>query len=165
MDILEAGRIVKPCGLKGRMKVLSYLESNEIMQSLDEVSIRRGMQVETFKLKDVRISSKCFFLDIEGVSDFESAKTLVGCEVLIPADKLAELPEDVYYWRDIIGLEVFTEDDHFIGKIESIFATGSNDVYVCTGGEREVLLPSLADVVRKIDLVQRRMVVRLLEGL
>jgi len=38
-------------------------------------------------------------------------------------------------------------------------------VYVCTGGEREVLLPALADVVRKIDLVQRRMVVRLLEGL
>ncbi len=165
MDILEAGRIVKTCGLKGRMKVLSYLESNDILQSLDEVSIRRGLDVRTFKLKDIRISEKCFFLDIEGVSDLESAKTFVGCEVLIPADQLAELPEDEYYWRDIIGLEVFTEDDHFIGKIESIFATGSNDVYVCTGGEREVLLPALADVVRKIDLVQGRMVVRLLEGL
>lgn len=165
MDILEAGRIVKTCGLKGRMKVLSYLESNDILQSLDEVSIRRELDVKTFKLKDIRISKKCFFLDIEGVSDLESAKTFVGCEVLIPADQLTELPEDEYYWRDIIGLEVVTEDGLFIGKIESIFATGSNDVYVCTGGEREILLPAIADVVRKIDMEQRRMVVRLLEGL
>jgi 16S rRNA processing protein RimM len=165
MDILEAGRIVKTCGLKGRMKVLSYLESNGILQSLDEVSIKRGPDVKTFKLRDIRISGKFFFLDVEGISDLESAKTFVGCEVLVPADKLAELPEDEYYWRDIIGLEVVTENGDFIGKIESIFATGSNDVYVCKGGEREILLPAIADVVRKIDMERRRMVVRLLEGL
>lgn len=165
MDILEAGRIVKTCGLKGRMKVLSYLESNEILQSIGEVLIKRGMQVETYKLKDIRVSGKCFFLDVEGVSDLESAKAFVGCEILIPADRLKELPEDEYYWRDIIGLEVVTEDGRFIGNIETIFTTGSNDVYVCTGGEREILIPAIAEVVREIDLAKKVMVVRLLEGL
>lgn len=165
MDILEAGRIVKTCGLKGRMKVLSYLESNEILQSVGEVLIKRGMQVETYKLKDIRVSGKCFFLDVEGVSDLESAKAFVGCEILIPADRLKELPEDEYYWRDIIGLEVVTEDGRFIGNIETIFTAGGNDVYVCTGGEREILIPAIAEVVREIDLAKKIMVVRLLEGL
>jgi 16S rRNA processing protein RimM len=165
MDFLEAGRIVKPCGLKGRIKALSYLESNDILQDLDEVSIKRGMQVDTFRLKGIRTSGTCFFLDIDGIEDLESATALVGCEVMIPADKLKKLPEDEYYWRDIIGMEVITEEGHFMGRIETILPTGSNDVYVCTGGERELLLPAIAEVVRHIDLEQRRMVVRLLEGL
>jgi 16S rRNA processing protein RimM len=165
MNLVEAGRIVKPCGLKGRMKVLSYLESNDILQSLDEIFIKKETQTELFRIKGVQFSSKIFILELEGIKDPESVKSLVGCDVMIPADKLRELSEDEYYWRDIIGLDVMTEDGHFIGRIETIFPTGGNDVYVCTGGEREILLPAIADVIRHIDLEQRRMVVRLLEGL
>jgi 16S rRNA processing protein RimM len=76
-----------------------------------------------------------------------------------------KLPEGEYYWRDIIGLDVYDEDDKYIGKIESVFPTGSNDVYVCKGEEREILLPAIADVIRKIDVNHRVMIVRLLEGL
>jgi 16S rRNA processing protein RimM len=65
----------------------------------------------------------------------------------------------------MIGLKVVTEEGRFLGVIETIFPTGSNDVYVCSGGEREVLLPGIADVIRKIDIDRRMMVVRLLEGL
>ena len=157
---------MKASGLKGRMKVLSYLESNDILQSFDEISIKRqNALVETYKVRDIKISGNCFFLDVDGVADMESAKALVGCEVLIPTDTLKELPEGEYYWRDLIGLDVVTENGCFIGKIKTIFATGSNDVYVCAGGEREILLPAIDDVVRKVDIGQGRMVVRLLEGL
>jgi 16S rRNA processing protein RimM len=165
MDFLEAGRIVKPCGLKGRIKVLSYLESHDILQSLEEVSIKRGEHLEPVRLKGFRSGGKFLYLDIEGIDDSETVKALVGCEIMIPAEKLRELAEDEYYWRDIVGMEVVTEDGHFLGRVETILPTGSNDVYVCTGGEREILLPAIADVVRHIDLAQRRMVVRLLEGL
>jgi 16S rRNA processing protein RimM len=76
-----------------------------------------------------------------------------------------ELPEGEYYWRDIIGLNVYTEEGKLLGQIESVFPTGSNDVYVCKGEEREILLPAIADVIRKIDVTRRVMIVRLLEGL
>ena len=85
--------------------------------------------------------------------------------MLIPADKLGDLPEGEYYWRDMIGLKVVTEEGRILGVIEAIFPTGSNDVYVCSGGEREVLLPGIADVIRKIDINRGMMVVRLLQGL
>jgi 16S rRNA processing protein RimM len=165
MNLLEAGRIIKPYGFKGCVKVFSYLEANDVLQSLDEVFIGKGTQVESYRLKGIQIRGKFFFLEIEGIEDLEGVKSIVGCDVMIPADKLKDLAENEYYWRDIIGLDVMTEDGHFLGKIETIFPTGGNDVYVCTGGEREILLPAIADVIQNIDLEQRRVVVRLLEGL
>ena len=67
--------------------------------------------------------------------------------------------------RDLIGLRVVTDAGEALGTVESIFPTGSNDVYVCRGGSREILLPAIGDVIREIDLEKGVMVVRLLEGL
>jgi 16S rRNA processing protein RimM len=165
-QFFEIGRIVKSCGLKGLMKAVSYLESNDKVQDLDELYLGFGNDRKgPFKLKGMRSRGKSFFLEIEGVEDLQSAKALIGCDVLIPADKLEELPEGEYYWHDMIGLKVVTEEGRILGVIEAIFPTGSNDVYVCSGGEREVLLPGIADVIREIDIDRGMMVVRLLEGL
>ena len=165
-QFFEIGKIVKSCGLRGRMKAVSYLESNDKLQNLDELYIGQGEDKKVpFKLKGFQSRGKSFFLEIEGVENLQSANAFVGCLVLIPADKLEELPEGEYYWRDMIGLKVVTEEGRFLGVIEAIFPTGSNDVYVCSGGEREVLLPGIADVIRKIDINRGMMVVRLLEGL
>ncbi len=165
-QFFEIGKIVKSCGLNGRMKAVSYLESNDKLQDTDELYLSYGNDRKgPFKLKGIWSRGKTFSLEIEGVEDLESANALIGCKVLIPADKLGDLPEGEYYWRDMIGLQVVTEEGRILGVIEAIFPTGSNDVYVCSGGEREVLLPGIADVIRKIDINRGMMVVRLLEGL
>ncbi len=165
-QFFEIGKIVKSCGLKGRMKAASYLESNDKLRNLDELYIGCSNDMKgPFKVKCVQSRGKILFLEIDGVGDLESANAFVGCSILIPADKLEELPEGEYYWRDMIGLTVVTEEGCFLGVIEAVFPTGSNDVYVCSGGDREVLLPGIADVIRKIDIDRGTMVVRLLEGL
>ena len=166
MNLFEVGRIVKTHGLGGRMRVISYLESDTILKSVEEVYVGPGKRETNLKkVKNIKINKKHFLLELEGVEDVDAASALVGCQVLIPSDKLERLSEGEYYWRDIIGLEVITEDGEILGRIENVFSTGSNDVYVCTGGEREILLPAIADVIRKIDIKNGRMVVRLLEGL
>jgi 16S rRNA processing protein RimM len=106
-----------------------------------------------------------FFLELETVNTIEDDRNLVGSRVLIPEDAHAQLAADEYYWRDLIGLSVLTEEGTRLGSIDSIFATGSNDVYVCSGGEREILLPAISEVILKIDLEKQEMVVRLLKGL
>jgi 16S rRNA processing protein RimM len=168
MEFFEIGKIVKSHGLKGRVKVISYLGTEgDALQSIDEVFLRRQGEQDAaqFKLRDIKIGRNCFFLDLEGVDNIDAAQPLVGSKVMVPADKMKGLSEGEYYWRDIIGLEVVTEDGHRLGRIDGIFPTGSNDVYVCTGGEREVLLPAICDVIREIDAEKGLMVVRLLEGL
>ncbi len=101
---------------------------------------------------------------MEGITDTNAAKALIGYKVLVSREMLGELPAGEYYWRDIIGLDVYTENGGYLGRIESIFPTGSNDVYVCKG-QKEILLPAIADVIRQIDLKKRIIIIRLPEGL
>ena len=62
-------------------------------------------------------------------------------------------------------MEVFTQDGVFLGRLESILPTGSNDVYVVRQADRETLVPALASVVRRVDTDRRRMEVALPDGL
>ncbi|HLA26993.1 MAG TPA: ribosome maturation factor RimM [Syntrophales bacterium] len=166
MDFLEIGKIVKPHGLKGSVKVLSYLESGDLLESLDRFSIRqRNDETVSYSLKSLRVKGRYIYLEMEGIETVEQAYALNGCPVLIPTDKLKALPEGEYYWQELIGLEVITEEGRPVGKLERIFSAGDSDVYVCTGGEREILLPAIEEVVRKIDPEKGVMVVRLLEGI
>jgi 16S rRNA processing protein RimM len=166
MELFAIGKIVKTSGLRGRLKVVSYMESHDTLRSLEEVYIRKGNDTEgPFTLKNILVRENNFLVDVEGVEDIEKARAFVGCHMLISSNRLEKLPEDEYYWRDITGLKVITENGHVLGSITSVFPTGSNDVYVCSGGEREILLPSIAEVIRTIDIERGVMVVRLLDGL
>jgi len=163
-DLLEIGKIVKSSGLKGRLKVLSYCESIRELEALTGVFVGGDSEhVSHFNVGYCRVrGGSSFFLGLEGIEDPEKAGELVGQSVFIPPERL---PDGEYYWRDIIGLDIVTEDGHRLGYVTTILPTGSNDVYICSGGEREILIPAFEDVVRKIDIEQGLMVVRLPEGL
>jgi len=166
MELLEIGRIVRSHGLTGRMKVLSYLESQDVLDHLEVVSVGRRVQdAVTFSLDSLQTGRKWFIMKLAGVEDKDAASKLVGSSLWMPLEKIKKLPDGEYYWHELIGLAVVTEEGRILGRIKSVFPTGSNDVYVCRGNGKEILLPAIEDVVRKIDLEQRVMVVRLLEGL
>ena len=112
-----------------------------------------------------RIGNGNFLLHLEGVDDIGKAASLVGSRVFASSEYLEKLSSGEYYWRDLLGLAVVTEEGLILGKIRGIFPTGGNDVYICSGGEREILLPAIAEVIRKVDLEGGTMVVRLLDGL
>jgi len=166
MKFFEIGEIVKSHGLKGRMKAKSYIEADEDLSSVREAMIVKGKnEPRSYTVRKIIPHKNFFFLELETVDSVDDADALVGSSVLVPESELAGLSEDEYYWSDLIGLHVVTEEGRFLGRIESIFPTGSNDVYVCSGGEREFLLPAISEVILKIDLEKKEMVVRLLEGL
>jgi 16S rRNA processing protein RimM len=165
MDLLIIGEIVKTRGLRGCVKVLAQVETQSILDGLESVCLEDVLgQKKNFSLRKLEISGKFLFLELENINDIDAAKHLVGSKVLIPEDMLENLPEGEYYWRDIIGLDVYSEEGKNLGRIESVFPTGSNDVYVCRG-EREILLPAISDVIKSIDLKKKIMTVVLLEGL
>ena len=165
MDLFIIGEIVKTRGLRGCLKVLAQVDTQSIITGLEFVYLEDSLgQRKCHGLRNLAVSGRFLFLDLEDVTDVNSAKALIGCKVLIPDDVLEDLPEGEYYWRDIVGLDVYNDDGKHLGRIESVFPTGSNDVYVCKG-EREILLPAIADVIKSIDLKKKIMTVSLPEGL
>lgn len=166
MKFFVFGEIVKTRGLKGCLKALSSLESQYILDGLDFVYLEsKSGQKNRYEIKEINPSGQFLFLELKGISDVDKAQALVGSKLLLPRDLLEVLPENEYYWQDIIGLEVYTPEGRHLGRVESIFPTGSNDVYVCRGGDGELLIPAIADVIVRIDLDEGRMTVKLLEGL
>ena len=90
---------------------------------------------------------------------------LLGWFIQIPQEDALPLPEGRYYWFELIGMEVFTEEGEQLGTIVDIVETGSNDVYVMKHGKKEVYIPATAEVVKEIDRYGKRMVIHLMDGL
>lgn len=167
MRWVEIGQVVKSHGLAGRVKVLSYLESDRMLRLLRDAWIGGTRDsARRYPIQHVRPEGRNHFsLVLEGIEDRSAADALRGFSVFVPYESLEALPEDEYYWEDLVGLAVVTEDGKSLGRIESIFPTGGNDVFVCREGEREILLPAIADVIQSVDIPAGTVVVRLLRGL
>jgi 16S rRNA processing protein RimM len=173
LKLIEIGKIVRSQGLAGQVKVLSYLQSPLEWKAIPGLFVGSGISDAVFyPVLDVRNGKGFFILKLEGLKDRDDADDLKGRFVWIQADSLKkpgetelDLHQDEYYWHDIIGLKVITEDGETLGYIEAVFPTGGNDVYVCKKDNREILLPAIEQVVKKIDTAGGVMVVRLMEGL
>ncbi len=165
-DLVEIGRIVKTHGLQGRVKAVSYLESEGLLEELGEVIVRKDRRADRkLRVNRVQPARKGFFLELEGINDPDSAGELVGSGIFIPAALLGELPEGEFYWYQIIGLKVVNEAGEFLGNVSSILPAGGAEVYVCSGGEREILLPAIEGVILKIDLEKGEITASVPEGL
>ena len=167
MRRIEIGQVVKSHGLAGRVKVLSYLESDRMLPLLRDAWIGRTRDsARLYPIQHARPEGRNHFsLKLEGIEDRSAADTLKGFSVSVPYESLEKLPEDEYYWEDLVGLSVVTEEGKTLGRIEGIFPTGSNDVVICRKGDREILLPAIAEVIRSVDIPAGTVVVRLLKGL
>lgn len=118
-----------------------------------------------YPLRKADRSGRFIFAQFEGISDIDAAQKLVGRKVFLPRDLLEALPDGEYYWQDLIGLWVTDEAGKALGRIESIFPTGSNDVFVCRNENDEVLIPAIDGVVLHVDLNEGTMTVKMPEGL
>ncbi|OGP67429.1 MAG: 16S rRNA processing protein RimM [Deltaproteobacteria bacterium RBG_16_44_11] len=166
MNLFAIGQIVKTRGIRGCLKAVSYAQTLNIFTGLKDIYIeKKAGQKDKYTIRKIDITGKFLFIEIEGITNIELAGQLVGGTIFLPKEMMPELPEGEYYWQDIIGLSVVGENGENLGKVESIFPTGSNDVYVCKGSHREILLPATADVIKKIDIQRRVMEVKLPKGL
>ncbi|MEE4262691.1 MAG: ribosome maturation factor RimM [Desulfobacteraceae bacterium] len=160
------GKIVGVHGLKGTNKFKSYAESLSVFYPGQSILIRDNQNRETsVELNWIKSHTGTPLISFKGVTDFDRAEALIGAEIFIPETELPELDEDTYYWFELIGIEVYNTEEDYLGRITSIFPTGSNDVYVVKNKTKEVLIPALESVVIDIDLELKRMRVDLPEGL
>jgi 16S rRNA processing protein RimM len=104
-------------------------------------------------------------LRLSTVKSRDAARALFQSYVYVPEAEAAPLPEGEYFVHQIIGLTVITTEGETLGTVREVLQTGSNDVYLVRQGQREVLIPALKDVVHRIDLEAKTMVVTLPPGL
>ncbi|MBW2218698.1 MAG: 16S rRNA processing protein RimM [Deltaproteobacteria bacterium] len=165
---LSAGRIVGAHGIRGEVKVHPHTEPMPTFEAGDRILLRHAAgSEETLNIVKLRPHKRLILFTFEGVISRDGAEALNNAEILIKRSALPDLEEGEYYWTDIIGLDVFCINETYLGSVESVIPTGSNDVYVIKNKEngRETLVPAIHSVITEIDIEKSIMRVDLPEGL
>ena len=165
-EYLEIGQIVNTNGLKGYLKVKPFTDDITRFEDLETVYIQKGRELIEFNIQDVKYVKNMVLLKLEGIDDIDEAQKYRNLYIKINRKNAVELEDNSYFIVDIIGSQVYTDDNILLGKVIDVFQTGSNDVYTVKAEDgKEILLPAIEDVIKDVDIENKKIRVHLLEGL
>lgn len=170
----RVGKIVNTHGLHGEVKVITtsdfkeerYRPGNELYLFMPDAP-EGGLRLT---VASHRTHQQFDLLKFEGHASIADVEPYKGGILKISAKDRSPLGDHEYYYDQIIGCEVFTEDGERLGKIEYILAPGANDVWVVKPDksskyQQEILIPYIADVVQHVDVSKKEVIIHMLEGL
>lgn len=154
-SLVVLGRLMKPHGIKGAIRVEYYAESPELLEK--PLMLRAGrFAPRPVRIREWSLWKDQLILTIEGVNDRTQAEQMRGQELLIDASFLPEADEDEPYLRDLLGLTVKLENGETVGELEDIDFPAGQEMWVIRAPESkggyEILLPAVPDFVLDIDL-------------
>jgi 16S rRNA processing protein RimM len=153
-DLIRVGVIINTFGVKGEVKIYPDIDY------FDELK-RVFIKDKEYKIEKLRDQKGIIIAKFEGIDDINQIESLKNSEVMIALEDRPELPEGKHYVGDLLGLEVITEDGQVLGTLDNIYNTGANDIYEVG----EILLPATYEVIKQIDMENKKIIVHLLKGL
>jgi 16S rRNA processing protein RimM len=165
-DLVVIGRITKPHGIGGEVRVSAFTESPRVFTQYERIYLRLpDGEPRLMKIRTARLHKNAVLVQLENVVDRNQAEEFVGADLLIRREWLPEPDEDEYYWIDLIGLQVLTDTGETLGNVDNLIAGSEDDLLVVKDGKREILLPFRDEIIREVDLDRGRIVVDPPEGL
>ena len=162
-QFLEAGKIVNTHGVTGEVKVQSWCDSPEVLLDFDTLYLSPS---EPVKVRKAYVHKNCVILRLEGVNTCEAAEALKN-KVLYLNREDVELPEDLVFIQDILGLPVFdARTGETIGKLRDVNQGAGHDLYIIQrDGKPDALIPACKPFLKDIDLEKGVITVETIEGL
>ena len=162
MDRYKIGKIVNAVGLKGEVKVYNYSDYKERFEEIETVFVE---DIE-YRILNARYMKDVAILKLEGVEDRNGAEALKDKDLYITENMLRTLPEDTYYIKDLVGIKVIDMDGQYVGIISDVLKNSAQDLYeIELENKKKFLLPAVEEFVLKINMEEKTMQVKLIEGL
>lgn len=120
-EYFEIGQIVNTSGLKGVIKVKPFTDDITKFSDLETIYISVKKELKEFKIEQVRFSKNMVFLKLHGIDTIEDAENYRNLYIKIKRNKDEKLEEGSYYIVDILGCNVYTEEQKKLGKIVDVF--------------------------------------------
>jgi len=165
-EFITIGKVVSTQSNKGEVNVLPLTDSTGRFKNLDTVFLRDNNSRTTLNIEKIRIKENTVILKLKDIENIQEAKMIVGSFLEVERKNAVKLPKDTYFVFEIIGLEVYDENNIFLGKVENVISTGSNDVYIVKDkNNKELFIPAIREVVKNIDLEKKRITIKMVDGL
>jgi len=164
-DWVLLGKVLRPHGLEGRLRVRSYAESEASFEEAGGIFLKLPSgEIRAYSVLSSRPHKNGVLMKLYGVNGIEEAERLRGAEILAPVEAIPR-EEGEYLWHELMGLRVFLETGEQVGTITHILRAGTNELYVVGHGSKEVFVPATVEVVKGIDLEKGVMIISAMEGL
>ena len=156
LPFIEAGEIVTTHGVRGEVKVLTWLDSPEMLCDFDRCRI----DGKEYALESVRVQKTCNLVKLAGIDSMEAAQAMRGKVLELFRE---DMDESVIFGADLIGMEVVSGGET-IGKITEVLDYPGNSVYVVKG-TYEYMIPAVRQFILSTDMEKNVMQVKLIEGM
>ena len=156
LQYIEAGEIVTTHGVRGEVKVLTWLDAPEVLCEFDCCRISG----KEYAMEKVRVQKTCNLVKLEGVDTMEDAQALRGKVLELYRE---DIDDDVIFAAELIGVEVFSEGEK-IGRITEVLDYPGNSVYVVKG-QYEYMIPAVKQFILSTDMEKNEMQVSLIKGM
>ena len=164
--LLEIGQIVNSYGIKGFFKIVPFTDDITRFDKLKTVYIEKNKKLLSMEIEEVKYHKNLVLLKLKGIDDINDTEQYKNCYLKIDRKDAVELQENSYFIVDLIGMEVSTDEGVLLGNLIDVFPTGSNDVYVVKDKMgKQTLLPAIKEVIKNVDIENKKMIVHLMEGL
>jgi len=171
-NFIAIGKIVKPIGIKGNLKVIYLTDFPERFNKLKKIFLFDEKKGEfhsndfrdgyDFEISEYKLFDNYVNIKFSGFDEINKSKELVNMILMVDEKERVRLSEG-YYIYELIGLDVYDKNE-FIGKIDKISNYGSGDLFSIMNNGKEILIPYKSEFVRNIDTAKKRIDVDLIEG-
>ena len=165
-EYFEVGQIVNTFGIKGMVKVKPFTDDINRFDNLKKVYVETNKTKKQYEIEDVKYHKDMVLIKFKGIDKVEEAELLRNSYLKVNRQDEPELEDGTYYIVDLIGLDVYSDEGNLLGKVDDIFNNGSCDIYAIKDElGKQLLLPAISDVIKEINLEEKRIVVHIVKGL
>ena len=167
----QIGKIIKPKGIKGKVVIKLFTDFPENLKRNTALYLKEDLfEKSRLLIENIVCDGNIATIKFYEINTREKAQGLKGSSLFIPSCKSPKLPANSYWIYQIVGLDVYDENDRYLGKIKEIMRTKVNDIYIVnkeenTGKKKEYLIPAIKDIVKKIDLNNKKMIIKMIAGM
>ena len=165
-EYFEIGQIVNTFGIKGFVKVKPFTDDLERFEALESIYIVKNKELKEFNIEQIKYHKNLVLIKFKGIDDINMAEKYKNCYIKIKRENARKLPQNTYFIADLIGIKVYDENGNFLGRVDDIYNNKIHDIYVIKDDlGKQILLPSIKEVIKQVDIDNDKIVVHLIDGL
>ena len=165
-DFVSVAKILGFHGINGEVRV-GYTKGHEaILKGAKSFFMKKNDDFVEFPVSSVRFHKKYMLVKFTQFNSINDVQAFQNCFLFMEKSKFDSLLEkDEYLVTDLIGMEVFSKNDEFIGKIDNVDSNGATDILSVKFEDKNYFIPFVKELVPVVDIERRKVLVNDIEGL
>ena len=165
-DCYQLGYVIKPHGIRGEVQIFLDVDDPKEYETLESVFALQGQNLVPFFIESIAVRGDKAIVAFEEVETIDAAKVMKGQSLYLPLSELPDLPNQGYYYHELVGLELIDANSGPVGKIEQVMDAGSQMlIQVTHASGKEILVPLIDELIEGINREGGSLSMRVPEGL